>query len=189
MYRTYSNGLIEVITGPMFSGKTEELIKRINILQYAKIKTLIVKPAIDTRWDKFKMTSRSGSTIKTAACKNIEDILEKFGKDKYDAIAIDEVQFFDEGITTLIRDLASKGIRVIVSGLDQDFLGNPFKSMPQILAIADIVDKQQAVCNRCGNAATMTFRLTDDTEQVAIGDKEYEPRCRKCHHEGMINRK
>lgn len=184
MYHTYSKGIIEIITGPMFSGKTEELIKRIKILAYAKIKTLVVKPTIDKRWKKDEIFSRSGSSIKTVACRNAKEIFENFQKDSYSAIAIDEMQFFDFEIIQIVILLANKGIRVIISGLDQDFEGKPFGVMPQLLSIADLVDKQQAVCNVCKNVATMTYRLILETEQVSIGDKEYEPRCRQCHLDG-----
>lgn len=188
MYRTYAAGIIEVITGPMFSGKSEELIKRIKILGYAKVKTLVIKPHIDTRWVKEKIISRAGISINTVSCQNTEEIKKEFAKGDYQAMAIDEIQFFDSNIVDYIVKLANRGIRVIVSGLDQDFTGKPFEPMPRLLALADIIDKQHAVCNVCGKAGTMTYRLSNDKEQVAIGNKEYEPRCRECHFQGMKNK-
>lgn len=188
MYRVYAKGMIEVITGPMFSGKSEELIKRVKILGHANINTLVVKPAIDTRWGKEKIFSRAGSAIETVSVKNTEELKKKFESGEYSALAIDEVQFLDAPVLDYIVAQANKGIRVIVSGLDMDFTGKPFGIMPELLAKADLVDKQQAVCNVCGVAATMTFRKTSGDKQVLIGDSEYEPRCRVCHHQGMLER-
>ena len=189
MYRVYSEGIIEVITGPMFAGKSEELIKRVKILGYANIPVLIVKPAIDNRWSKEKIFSRAGNSIKTASIKHLSEITKRFDKVNYKALAIDEVQFFDAEIIDLIINFANKGIRVIISGLDQDFEGKPFGIMPKLLAIADLVDKQHAVCNVCGRAATMTFRKNINRhDQILVGDKEYEPRCRECHYKGMLAR-
>ena len=189
MYRIYSKGIIEVIAGPMFSGKSEELIKRIKILGYAKTPTLVVKPNIDTRWEKGKIFSRAGSSIETVSVSSSKEILEKVKDGKYEAVAIDEVQFLDLDVTKVVEKLAKDGIRVIISGLDTDYLGKPFGAMPKLLAIAELVDKQQAVCNSCGNAATMTYRLSREGERVQIGNKEYEPRCRSCHKNGMMGKK
>lgn len=188
MYRVYAKGMIEVITGPMFSGKSEELIKRVKILGHARINTLVAKPAIDTRWDKEKILSRAGSSIETVGVKNTKELKEKFESNQYAALAIDEIQFLDEDILPYIISLANEGVRVIVSGLDMDYTGKPFGIMPTLLAQADLVDKQQAVCNQCGVAATMTFRKTNGTDQVQIGNDEYEPRCRVCHYQGMLKK-
>lgn len=184
MYRKYSDGIIEVITGPMYSGKSEELIKRIKILQFADIKILIVKQAFDTRFSRSEIVSRSGYKLKTIVASNASDI-EKAWKSEYKAIAIDEVQFFDKEIIPYIDKLASKGIRVIISGLDTDFERKPFGIMPQLLAIADDVTKLKAVCFVCKNAGTHSFRTTNVKEQKILDDvQSYEARCRKCHIKG-----
>ncbi|AAT28101.1 thymidine kinase [[Mycoplasma] mobile] len=184
MYRKYSDGIIEVITGPMYSGKSEELIKRIKILQFANIKTLIVKQKFDTRFSHNEIVSRSGTKLNTIVASNVEEI-KKVWNNTYKAIAIDEVQFFDKDIINYIDELASKGIRVIISGLDTDFARKPFGIMPELLAIADDVLKLKAVCFSCKNAGTHTFRITNDKDQKLLGDTEsYQARCRKCHLEG-----
>lgn len=188
MYRTYSKGTIEVITGPMFSGKSEELIKRVKILGYAKIDVLVVKPSLDTRWDKETVTSRAGASIKTHAVADTREIKKLFDEGKYQAVAIDEVQFFDSKLIDYLVHLANSGIRVMVSGLDMDWKGMPFGILPNLLAISDLVSKQKAVCGVCGNAASMTFKLKGNNQQVEIGDTEYEPRCRVCHHNGMTQK-
>ncbi len=180
MYRRFNPGLIEVITGPMFAGKSEELIKRIKTLGYAKIKTLVVKPMIDNRWTKEKIVSRSGSSIETFVAKTTQEIEEKCTED-YKAIAIDEAQFFDAGIIELIKKLANRGTRVIISCLDTDFKGKPFGSAATILSIAEFVTKLKAVCFTCGAAASMTKRITSQSNTIVIGDDEYEARCRQCH--------
>lgn len=189
MYRTYSDGTIEIITGPMFAGKSEELIKRVKILGHAGISTLVVKPAIDNRWDKEKVMSRAGASIETATAKDTKEVEALWKAGNYSALAIDEVQFLDDEIVDFVIKLAGQGARVIISGLDQDYTGEGFKMMPRLLAVADLVDKQQAVCNVCYKAGTMTFRKTLDENQIAVGDSEYEPRCRKCHHAGTLERK
>lgn len=187
MYRKYPEGMIEVITGPMFSGKSEELIKRINILSYGKINTLVVKPAISTRWDKHRIVSRAGSSVKTINVKNAKEILTKWSSE-YQAVAIDEVQFFDQKIVDVVLFLVDKDVRVIISGLDKNYLNKPFGVMPQLLAIADKVDKLAAVCVICGDAASNTFRKSGGKNLIQVGDKEYEARCRKCYLLGMKDR-
>lgn len=188
MLKRYHNGLIEVITGPMFSGKTEEIIKRIRILEYADMKTLVVKPMKDKRFYENKIKSRSGVEKPTVIAKNGADILS-FWNNSYDAIIIDEVQFFDNDIIPIIEDLASRGKLVIVSGIDTDYKMRPFGIMPYLLAIADEVVKLFAVCLVCKSSASKSYRKSEDTELTKIGDKdEYEARCRACHVKGMSAR-
>jgi len=184
MFRKCQKGLIEVITGPMFSGKTEELIKRVRILEYAEIKTLVIKPEIDKRFIDNKIISRSGVEAKTVVVKNGKDILSLWSN-SYDAIIIDEVQFFGEDLIPVIEKIASSGKNVIVSGLDTDFNMKPFGIMPYLLAVADNVVKLVAVCLICKIAASKSFRKSSETILTKIGDKEeYEARCRTCHIQG-----
>ena len=172
-------GYIEVICGSMFSGKTEELIRRLRRAQIAKQKVAIFKPAIDDRYSADHLVSHSDWKIPSVAVKNASEILES--APDADVLGIDEVQFFGRGIVKVIEELANSGKRVIVAGLDQDFRGVPYEPMPQIMAIAEYVDKILAVCMVCGNPANKTQRLTDQTEKVVIGATEaYEARCREC---------
>ncbi len=187
MYRKYNDGTIEVITGSMFAGKSEELIRRIKLLGYGNTKTLVVKPSLDTRWLMSKIVSRSGSSIETVEASTSEDILKAWDL-SYKAVAIDEAQFFDAGLVDVITTLANKGVRVVVSCLDQDFEGKPFGFIPNILAIAEHVDKLSAVCMKCGTAASMTFRKGKSQEQIEVGDAEYEARCRSCHFKGQLEK-
>lgn len=186
-YKKYSEGLIEVITGPMFSGKSEELIKRINQVGFAKIKALVFKPSIDNRWEEEQIISRSGSSVKTIQVSSSKELLEKWD-DSYKVVAIDEAQFFDEGIVEVASYLANNGVRVIISALDQDFDGKPFGFVPNLLAIAEFVSKESAICVVCGCEATMSFRKSLSKEQVQIGNDEYEARCRRCHRTGTLDR-
>lgn len=182
MYKKFFDGVIEVITGPMFSGKSDELIKRIKILTYADIKTLVIKPSVDYRFSQCEIVSRSGLKIPTFLARTTQEIRDLFTGDNYQAIAIDEIQFFDEEIVTFLEQIADKGIRVIVSGLDQDFRRKPFGSLPNLMAIAENVTKLQAVCSLCKRAATTTARKVLNQAQTLIGDQdEYEARCRACH--------
>ena len=188
MFKKETNGLIQVITGPMFSGKTEELIKRVRILEYAEIKTLVIKPLTDNRFSENKIVARSGVEKVTMIAKSGEEILS-FWDDSYDAIIIDEVQFFGADLIPIIEDLASRGKRVIVSGIDTDYKMKPFGIMPYLLAIADDVTKLIAVCLICKNAASKSFRKSDSIELNKVGDKDdYEARCRSCHVKGTKNR-
>ena len=184
-YKRYSEGLIEVITGPMFSGKSEELIKRIKQVGYANIKSLVFKPSTDDRWDDEKVISRSGSAIETIRVKTSKEIIEKWD-DSYKVVAIDEAQFFDEDIVEVITYLANNGTRVIVSALDQDFDGKPFGFVPNILAVAEFISKESAICMVCGKQATMSFRKGLSNNQIEVGNEEYEARCRMCHRQGTI---
>ncbi|MBC8266815.1 MAG: thymidine kinase [Flavobacteriales bacterium] len=172
-------GSIEVICGSMFSGKTEELLRRLKRAKYAKLKVKIFKPKIDTRYDKNKVVSHDDNFIDstTVACSN--DILSLAGN--AEVIAIDEAQFFDKDLHLVCVKLAIKGMRVIVAGLDMDFLGNPFGPIPNLLAIAEHVTKVHAICVDCGAIANHSFRKSEDEQLVKLGEQEeYKPLCRKC---------
>jgi thymidine kinase len=176
--RSGSVGLIEVICGPMFSGKTEELIRRIRRAQIAKQKVQIFKPALDTRYSSNNVVSHSAVSIQAEPVKNANEILEKLF-DSTRVVAIDEVQFFDAAIINVAIKLARRGLRVICGGLDCDYRGQPFGPMPTLLAIADDVSKIQAICTICGGPATKTYRKTDHEDQVVLGEMDvYEARCR-----------
>ncbi|TDV24288.1 thymidine kinase [Mycoplasmopsis mustelae] len=177
------DGILEVITGPMFSGKTEELLKRLKILEIAEIKTIVFKPNIDTRFDKNKIVSRTGAKYKAIVIKKSTEILDHWNNE-YKAVAIDETNFMDDGIFDVIDKLVLNGVRVIVSGLDMDFLRRPFGVMPGLLAIADDISKLKAVCLQCKTDAAFSFRKDKNQELNMVGDSEYEARCRKCHING-----
>ncbi|PJI09136.1 MULTISPECIES: thymidine kinase [Clostridium] len=187
MYGPKNHGWIEVIVGPMYSGKSEELIRRVRRVKIAKQRIQVFKPEIDDRYSKEDVVSHIGEKEEAVPIKTSKDIL-KFLKDDTQVIAIDEVQFLDEGIVKVVNDLADKNKRVICAGLDMDFRGEPFGAMPDLIAIAEFVDKFQAICMVCGNPATRTQRLINgrpanyDEPTVLVGAKEsYEARCRKCH--------
>jgi thymidine kinase len=173
------SGSIEVVCGPMFSGKTEELIRRVKRAQIARQKVQIFKPAIDNRYHETEVVSHSSLSIEATPVNSSVEILQKV-YDSTRVVAIDEVQFFDEKITIVVEKLARRGVRVIMAGLDQDFKGAPFGPMASLLAIADTVDKIHAICTVCGAPATKTFRKdTNKTEQVLVGETDlYEARCR-----------
>ena len=174
-------GWIEVICGSMFSGKTEELIRRIHRAEYARQKIQIFKPEIDKRYDDNHIVSHNQTKAPSQIVKLTKDI-EKLVDWDSDIIAIDEAQFFDEKLVKLCNKLANKGKRVIIAGLDQDFTGKPFGPMPQLLAVAEYITKLSAICVKCGNPANRTQRLTHDKETVVVGEKDiYEARCRNCH--------
>lgn len=173
-------GSIEVVCGPMFSGKTEELIRRVKRAQIAKQKIQIFKPLIDNRYSKTKVVSHSSLKVEALPVANSTDIIDKVF-DSTRIVAIDEVQFFDSEIIDVISRLARRGLRVICAGLDQDYKGNPFGPMPHLLAIADEVMKVQAICTVCGSPASKTFRKKEErsVEQVLVGESDrYEARCR-----------
>ena len=180
-------GQIEIICGPMFAGKTEELIRRANRLQYAKKKYLVFKPTIDDRYSTTEIVSHSNYRKNSISIKNSSEILNYITDDIH-AVIIDEVQFFDENVINVAEWLADKGLRVICGGLDCDFKGNPFKIVAELLARAESVTKLNAICNVCGQPATRTQRIIDghpayeDDPIILVGATEaYEPRCRKCH--------
>jgi len=190
MHETCNSGSIEVICGSMFSGKSEELIRRIRRVQIARKKVEIFKPMIDNRYEVQYIYSHSGSKLKATCIAESVDILKIIKKDT-DVIAIDEAQFFNQDIVEVCQSLADNGKRVIVAGLDQDFRGEPFGCMPQLLAIAEYVDKLHAICMICGKPATRTQRLVNGKPAdyhdpiILIGAKEsYEARCRQ-HHQVM----
>lgn len=175
-------GWIEVICGSMFSGKTEELIRRLKRAKIANLKVEIYKPAIDVRYDETQVVSHDANSIQSTPIENSQTIL-LLAQD-VDVVGIDEAQFFDAEIMHVCETLALRGIRVIVAGLDMDYLGKPFGQMPNLLAIADYITKLHAICMKCGNIANVSFRKVGGENQVMLGEKEtYEPRCRKCYHE------
>ena len=176
------HGSIEVVCGPMFSGKTEELIRRVKRAQIAKQRVQIFKPAIDDRYDENDVVSHSSLSIKAEPVENAVDILLRL-KDSTRIVAIDEVQFFDDSIITVISKLAARGYRVICAGLDLDYRAQPFGPMGTLLAIADEVMKIQSICMVCGSPATRSQRLSKSTEQVLVGETDaYEARCRAHYH-------
>ena len=174
-------GWIEVITGCMFSGKTEELIRRLRRAQIAKQKVKIFKPRIDARYSENSIVSHNEQSLPSILIDDIIEVLKH--SDDAQVIGIDEAQFFNEGIVHICNLLASKGKRVIVAGLDQDYTGKPFEPIPQLLAIAEYITKQHAICVVCGNPADKTQRKTSESERVIVGAADiYEARCRKCHY-------
>jgi thymidine kinase len=174
-------GWIEVITGCMFSGKTEELIRRLRRAQIAKQHVKIFKPKIDTRFADDSIVSHSEQSLPSIQIKDINDALEL--SDDAQVIGIDEAQFFSEDIINVCTGLADKGKRVIVAGLDQDYRGIPFEPIPHLLAIAEYITKSLAICVECGNPADKTQRKTTSSERVIVGASDiYEARCRKCHY-------
>ena len=174
-------GWIEVITGCMFSGKTEELIRRLRRAQIAKQQVKIFKPKIDTRFAGDSIVSHSEQSLPSIQIKDINDAMEL--SDDAQVIGIDEAQFFSEDIINVCTELADKGKRVIVAGLDQDYRGIPFEPIPHLLAIAEYITKSLAICVECGNPADKTQRKTTSSERVIVGASDiYEARCRKCHY-------
>ena len=187
MYETYHSGWIECITGSMFSGKSEELIRRLRRGIYAKQKVIVFKPAIDDRYHKEKVVSHDGNEIEAINISTSREILNQ-DLDNVDVIGIDEVQFFDGEIVNIVEQLAKNGHRVVVAGLDMDFRGEPFEPMPKLLAVSEQVTKLQAVCAVCGSPSSRTQRLINgepakiDDPIILVGANEsYEPRCR-AHH-------
>ena len=175
-------GWIEVICGSMFSGKTEELIRRLKRVRIANLKTEIFKPAIDLRFDEIKIVSHDTNVIPSTPIDNSQKIL--LLANDADVIGVDEAQFFDDQLPAVCDELARRGIRVIVAGLDMDYLCKPFGPMPQILAKADFVTKLHAICVQCGNLANYSYRKIPNEDQVMLGATDvYEPRCRICYHE------
>ncbi|MGD9679398.1 MAG: thymidine kinase [Vulcanibacillus sp.] len=181
------DGWIEFICGSMFSGKSEELIRRIKRAKYAKLKVQTFKPVIDDRYSDIAVVSHNGNQYDAEAVHNSMDILDKVYSDT-DVVAIDEIQFFDEGIVNVCSELADRGIRVICAGLDLDFRGESFGPSPQLLAKAEFITKLQAICIKCGGPASRTQRLINNEPAnyndpiIKVGASEsYEARCRHCH--------
>lgn len=181
MFPGITLGQVEVICGSMFSGKSEELIRRLRRARIARQRVQVFKPAVDTRSGDTDIVSHSDQRIVAQIVGSSEEILKAVG-DRTEVVGVDEAQFFDAGIVSVIEKLANMGKRVIVAGLDQDYLGRPFEPMPQILAIAEYVTKTLAVCVRCGAPANRSQRLVRDERRVVIGAIDsYEARCRRCH--------
>jgi thymidine kinase len=175
-------GQIEVICGSMFSGKTEELIRRLTRARLAKQQVEIFKPSVDTRYHDTHVVSHNETSIRSTPVSFAGDILLLSGT--CDVVGIDEAQFFDEDIVRVVQLLANQGKRVILAGLDMDFEGKPFDPMPKLMAIAEYVTKVHAICMKCGDLAAFSYRLSAVTEKVMLGEKDsYEARCRKCFHE------
>lgn len=175
------SGWIEVVCGSMFSGKTEELIRRLKRAQIARLKVQCFKPMIDDRYSKDHVMSHDASRILSIPVERPWQILERV-EDNTRVVGIDESQFFDESIVEVAQKLANRGIRVIMAGLDQDFRGQPFEPMPKLLAVAEQVTKLNAICVVCGGLASRSQRLVSTEDRIAVGSKEmYEARCRLCH--------
>lgn len=177
-------GWIEVVCGSMFSGKTEELIRRLKRAKIANLKVEIFKPAMDVRYDEINIVSHDTNAILSTPIDNSQKIL-LLAQDA-DVIGIDEAQFFDEELPRVCDELALRGVRVIVAGLDMDYLGNPFGPMPNLMAKADYVTKVHAICVICGSIANYSYRKVPNDDQVMLGELDvYEPRCRICYNKGM----
>ncbi len=184
--RNNSLGWVEIVCGSMFSGKTEELIRRLNRAKIAKQKVEIFKPSIDKRYHGHNVVSHNETSIRSTPVSFANDIL-LLGE--CDVVGIDEAQFFDAAIVDVVQKLANSGKRVILAGLDTDFKGKPFGPMPELMAIAEYITKLHAICMRCGALANHSYRLVASEQKVLIGEKiEYEARCRKCFYEGWKNR-
>lgn len=174
-------GSIELITGSMFSGKTEELIRRLRRAQFAGLKVEIFKPSLDKRYSETKVVSHDETSINSTPVDNATSILLLAAG--CDVIGIDEAQFFDSSIIDVCNRLADSGLRIIVAGLDMDYTGKPFGPMPDLLSIAEYVTKVHAICTRCGNLAQYSFRKSSEAQQVVLGEMDkYEPLCRRCYN-------
>ncbi|HOK21859.1 MAG TPA: thymidine kinase [Bacteroidales bacterium] len=179
-------GSIEVIVGSMFSGKTEELIRRIRRAQIANLKVEIYKPAIDKRYDEQQIVSHSALSLMSTPVDNSQSIL--LLSSEADVIGIDEAQFFDDELVNVCNTLANNGVRVIIAGLDMDYKGVPFGPIPKLLAIAEHITKVHAICVRCGDIAQYSFRKTINENLVLLGEKDlYEPLCRACYLDAINN--
>lgn len=186
-FKGQRSGWIEVICGCMFSGKTEELIRRLRRATIADLKVEVFKPKVDTRYDETSIVSHDTSAVLASPIDHSLKLLEINGRTS--VVGIDEAQFFDDNLPEVCQQLALRGIRVVVAGLDMDFRGKPFGPIPALLAIAEYVTKVHAICVHCGNLATHSYRLAAGDEVVLLGEKEqYEPRCRSCYHMGNILR-
>lgn len=183
---TNRRGRIEVICGSMFSGKTEELIRRLKRAKFARQRVEIFKPAIDTRYSQEEVVSHDSTTIASTPVDTSSSIL--LFTSEIDVVGIDEAQFFDNGLIDVCKQLADNGVRVIVAGLDMDFKGQPFGPMPGLCAIAEEVSKVHAICVNCGNLANFSHRTVDNEKQFLLGETEkYEPLCRVCYQRARLN--
>jgi thymidine kinase len=186
MFNTGRTGSIEVICGSMFSGKTEELIRRMKRAQFARQQVEIFKPAMEVRYSEENIVSHDQNVIQGTPVEHSGNILLLSGG--LDVIGIDEAQFFDEGLPLICNQLANQGIRIIVAGLDMDYKGNPFGPMPALCAIADDVTKIHAICVECGDLAGYSHRLVPNEKRVLLGEKEeYQPLCRRCFYRKQTN--
>ena len=184
-FRGQRSGWIEVICGSMFSGKTEELIRRVKRARFANQKVLIFKPKKDIRYGTDVVVSHDDNSFESIPVETSLEILDNISD--ANVIGIDEAQFFDADLPAVCQKLAIRGSRVIIAGLDMDFRGVPFGPMPNLLAVAEYITKVHAICPHCGNLATHSYRLTSETETVVLGEKDkYEPRCRVCYEMGNI---
>ena len=184
-FKGQRSGWIEVICGSMFSGKTEELIRRLKRANIASQKVMIFKPKIDTRYDEKKVVSHDANSILSTPIDYSSKLLQM--TEGVDVVGVDEAQFFDMELPDVCQQLALRGIRVIVAGLDMDFRGLPFGPMPNLLSVAEYITKVHAICQHCGNLATHSYRLVLEDSTVVLGEKDqYEARCRTCYHMGNI---
>jgi thymidine kinase len=177
-------GSIEVITGSMFSGKTEELIRRLRRAQFAGLKVEIFKPSLDNRYSDIRVVSHDEKSIVSTSVDNPSAILLLAGE--VDVVGIDEAQFFDNSIIDVCNKLADNGVRVVVAGLDMDFMGNPFGPIPALLSVSEYISKVHAICMRCGSLAQFSFRKSEEAQVVLLGEKDkYEPLCRNCYNKAL----
>ena len=183
LVHSQKKGWIEVICGSMFSGKTEELIRRLKRAKFAKQKVEIFKPAVDTRYHEQKVVSHDSNEILSTPVASSAAILRL--RDEIEVVGIDEAQFFDPGLPDVCMQLANSGVRVIVAGLDMDFQGKPFGPVPALMAAAEYVTKVHAICMRCGQLANYSHRITEESSLVVLGEvNNYEPLCRDCFYKG-----
>lgn len=182
------SGCIEVICGSMFSGKTEELIRRLKRAQFANQKIAIFKPTIDVRYSEVEVVSHDLHSLKSTPITDASYLLEI--PSEIQVVGIDEAQFFGENLVEVCQTLANRGVRVIIAGLDADFLGNPFGPMPNLMAVAEDVQKVHAICVKCGNLANHSHRLSKSEDLVVLGEKDvYEPLCRECYNKAVAAEK
>ncbi len=175
-------GWIEVICGSMFSGKTEELLRRIRRAQYAKQRVQLFKPAVDDRYHETDVVSHEGRSLPSIPVHHAREILDKVDA-RTRVVGIDEAQFFDESLVEVCEEMANRGLRVIVAGLDQDYRGKPFSPIPELMAVAEYVTKNLAICVVCGNPANRSQRISGGGDRVEVGGGDrYEARCRRCFH-------
>jgi thymidine kinase len=181
---TPRRGWVEVICGSMFSGKTEELIRRLKRARIAKMKVEIFKPRLDTRYDEINVVSHDSNFIHSTPVESSSQIL--LLASQVEVVGVDEAQFFDDGLPDVCETLANRGLRVIVAGLDMDYLGKPFGPLPQLLALAEYVTKVHAICMKCGNLAHISHRIVNNPSRIMLGEQEsYIPLCRTCYNEEM----
>ncbi|HRG67578.1 MAG TPA: thymidine kinase [Saprospiraceae bacterium] len=184
-YKSQRSGWIEVICGSMFSGKTEELIRRLKRARIANQKVEIFKPSKDTRYDERKVVSHDENALLSKPILSSKELLAI--QEDTEVVGIDEAQFFDVQLPEICQELAVKGKRIIIAGLDMDFRGQPFGPMPALMAVAEYITKVHAICPHCGNLATHSYRLSEENETIVLGEKDkYEPRCRICFTMGAI---